>query len=156
MSKHQPKPKERKPFIFGTGFTKAEINARTDRLRKEMLDYVLAHGETPLRVYSRHVGLTHDSIRNYANYLIRIGCMTKRKDGLDTFYTATGKPYESVRKSTVKEDDPAIVTGNPHARVIRLLDRAPKDVSKQEHQQHRRTNSRSAFTSSSMGLFDTF
>lgn len=142
--------------ISRTGMTRQEIFERSDRLRQELLALIQSNGPTTIRVLAGRMKLSYDAVRSYGNHLVVIGAAEKRKVGMDTEYTATGLPYKDIRKqSSVKCTDKEETNATPHLRIIRLLDRKPYEVSKDEHNANRRSV-KSAVRGSSMAMFDGF
>lgn len=140
-----------------TGLTKEEIDARTDQNRAHMLDYITAtNGTVTIQMCAKKIGVTYDAARNYGNYLVKLGCVTKSKIGSETYYKPTGRPYIIVRKNSKREAADDGILNIPQARVIRLMDRKPSEVSKQEHQAGRRATTRSGWSGSSMNMFDSW
>ena len=139
------------------GLTRQEVFDRVDMLRQAMLRMVTERGATPMRVIAANLGVSYDVTRSYGNYLVSIDAITRERIGNETFYTATGNPYKTLRNST--EPKAVVKTivepSNPHARTIRLLDRKPHEISKQEHDAARRS-SRMSSRGSSMSMFDGF
>lgn len=158
MAKLKGVPKSRSCNIYKSGMTRTEIFERTDKLRQELLNTLASRGATPVRTLAVILGVSYDSARTYGNYLVTIDAAVKYKDGLDTYYEATGNPYvqQSRKVGSKKPDADAVMPAvNPNLRVIRLLDRSPSDVSKYEHMANRRS-SNMAVRGSSMAMFDSY
>ena len=145
------------PKFDRTGLTKDEINARTDQLREEMLKYIDdMKGKATIRMCAKKIGVTYDAARNYGNYLAKTGSITKVTGGYETLYCSTGRAYQGQRRNSKGESDADGILNIPQARVIRLMDRKPSEVSKQEHQAGRRATTRSGWSGSSMNMFDSW
>ena len=128
-----------------------EMLQRTDEMREKTFEILTKDQTTNVRLLSKQLNVHFDAARSYADYLVKINAATKYRQGLDTFYVATGKPYvRAVRKTFGKE---SMKNPNPHGRIIRLLDRKPDEVSKDEHLAARKKN-HVTYQRSSMGMFD--
>lgn len=147
--------------ISRKGLTRTELFERTDRLREQLLQIITERGATPIRVLAPKLGLSYDTTRNHGLYLVSIEAATTYKVGLDTFFEATGAPYRVQRRRDGPKKKPeaiaaeAAIPHNPHMRVIKLLDRDPKTISKDEHKANRRGVSLTV-RGSSMGMFDSY
>ena len=156
MAKLKGVERSRGANILKSGMTKLEIIERTDKLRQEMLAILVERGPTSLRVVAGKLGISYDASRAYGNHLVVCGAATKEKIGMDTYFVATGGEYKALRKqSYVKAPPPDRENTNPHMRTIKLLDRNPDQISKQEHDAARRTSTLS-MRGSSMSMFDGF
>ena len=160
MARLKGVPKAKVANIYRTGITRAEVFERTDRLRQEVLAIITARGATPVRVITTRLGVSYDAARNYGLYLVAIEAAISYKIGLDTFFEATGNPYYAMKrwvgtKKPVDHVNPMtpVESVNPNMRTIRLLDRDPKDISKDEHNANRRSV-RASIRGSSMAMFD--
>ncbi len=142
--------------VLKSGMTKQEIIERTDRLRQEMLAILVERGQTSIRVVAGKLGISYDAARAYGNHLVVCGAAIKEKIGMDTYFSATGGEYKHLRKlSHVKAPPPTPENTNPHMRTIKLLDRKPDQISKQEHDAARRSAT-VAPRGSSMSMFDAY
>ena len=156
MGKLKGLPASRSMNVLKTGMTKLEIIERTDKLRQEMLAILVQRGTTSLRVVAVKLGISYDAARSYGNHLVICGAATKEKVGMDTHFTATGKEYQHLRKASyIKAPAPDRENTNPHMRTIKLLDRKPSEISKEEHNAARRKSTMS-IRGSSMSMFDGF
>jgi hypothetical protein len=156
MAKLKGLGKSRGANILKSGMTKQEIIDRTDKLRQEMLALLIERGPTSLRVVAGKLGISYDASRAYGNHLVICGAAIKEKIGLDTYFSATGGEYKHLRKSShAKAPPPDRENTNPHMRTIKLLDRKPEQISKQEHNAARRSSTISV-RGSSMSMFDGY
>lgn len=157
MAKLNGVSKSRSSNIYRSGITRAEVFERTDKLRQEVLAIITARGATPVRVIATQMGISYDAARNYGGYLVSIEAATKFKVGLDTYFEVTGKPYYNQKRATgvkkVTDTEKEAAPVNPYLRVIKLMDRDPKDISKDEHNTNRRSV-RASIRGSSMAMFD--
>lgn len=146
------------PELSVEGMRKEDINKRSDTIRNAVISLLTERGELSIKELAGRVRLSVPTLRNHTKLLVKMGCIEKRKHGLDTFYAATGKPYVPERRHSHHKriQDELDTQKLPGARLIRLLDRNPADISKEEHMAARRRSSSSSFTGCSMGMFDSF
>lgn len=147
------KPSEK---LDQTGLSLDEIAKRSDVMRWKILELLNEHGELTIRELALKLRVTVPHLRNHTKLLLKMKCIDNHKQGLETFIRPTGIPYIPCRKSTAHkrtaEDREA--AENPHMRVVRLLDREPKSVSKEEHKAARRASKHSVWVNSSFSMFD--
>jgi len=140
-----------------TGMNVNQIAKRSDELRDTILTYLTTVDYATIAQIAQHTNTTVPHIRNHTKLLIQLGCMVKHGHGIGTTYSTTHMPYRPVRKSPAhKLHAEQEAAQQSHVRVVKLLDRRPHEISKEEHEASRRRYLRSAFTSSSMGMFDGF
>jgi DNA-binding Lrp family transcriptional regulator len=146
------------PELSVEGMRKEDIHKRSDALRSTVIKLLTERGELSIKELAGRVRLSVPALRNHTRVLVKMGCIERRKYGLDTFYLVTDKPYVPERKHSHHKriQNEVDVQRLPGARVIRLLDRNPADISKEEHRAARRSSISSSFTGCSMGMFDSF
>lgn len=137
--------------------SKDDVNARCDYVRHKILEFLAMRGEATVFTIANFLSMPPENVRSHTKLLINMKCMEKRKEGTQTFYSATGVPYEMKRRTpTHKVDAIKALQKTPNARIIRLLDRNPSEISKEEHKANRRKGAYLGVSSSTMGMFDTF
>lgn len=140
-----------------TGLNAQQIARRSDDIRESVLKYLLTVDHVTIEDIANHAQTTITHIRNHMKVLMAAGCITKHGHGRGTTYTTTRIPYRPVRKSAAhKFYAEQEASQQPGIRIIKLLDRRPHEISKEEHEASRRRYLRSAITGSSMGMFDSY
>lgn len=140
------------------GLPMEELYARTDKFRRGIIDAAIEQDGITVRELAMKFRTTMEHARNHTDTLVTMGCLEKHRGGYEIVLKATGKPYEPTRKVQKKVSAAVKMAEQqlPHGRIIKLLDRRPHEVSKQEHEANRRRSSRSVFTGSTMGMFDGY
>lgn len=131
------------------GFSKY---AEVDNKRHAILAYVKDHPDSNLRHIAWGIQHPYETIWGHVRELVKMGCLTHVRKGMSFHYQVTGVPYIKERKPCgvkpgIAKELPEQI--NPHARVIRLMDRKIP-------QEQKKTRSIMGFTGCSMAMFDSF
>lgn len=147
-----------RPELSRVGLTREQLYERADKFRLQILDFIKQSNGATAKQLAAHFKTDVCHVRDHADTMVKLGCLRKTKPVNEIVFVETGKPYEHKRKEfnpkakKVAKDTFIL----PEARVFRLLDRKPHEISKQEHEANRRKSQRSVFTGSTMGMFDGY
>ena len=147
-----------RPELRRGGLTREQIYERADKFRLQVLDFIIQSKGATAKQLAAHFKTDVCHVRDHADTMVKLGCLRKTKPVNEIVFVETGKPYEHKRKeyntkAKRASKDSVII---PEARVFRLLDRKPHEISKEEHEFNRRRSQRSVFTGSTMGMFDGY
>lgn len=147
-----------RPELSRVGLTQAQLYERADKFRMQILDFIIQSKGATAKQLAAHFKTNVCHARDHADTMVKLGCLRKTKPVNEIVFVETGKPYEHKRKEfSPKAKKVATDTFIlPEARVFRLLDRRPEEISKQEHEANRRRSQHSAFNGCSMGMFDGY
>lgn len=133
-----------------------------NKIRGLICEFIAKREKTTSRQLAQVFNISEPQIRNYLKYLMDMGNIERRGGTKQySYYVATGRPYVStwprktveVQRKEMEENKP---TG---ARIIRLLDRKPHEISLDEKMERRRQGRASLSLGergSSMSMFEAW